>query len=162
MAAVQALGVDVQAEAGKTFWQTAPGMITAVAALITALGGLLGILVQTGVIGGGNDDSSSGTTPAVATENDGSGAGRDDQASADATTKPAADPTVVPWTSATATLTRNDGTTVDVKAPTVGLACNTEVLQFENGQTVDLELVRTIEFKAIYYENSSADGVVTL
>jgi hypothetical protein len=35
-------------------------------------------------------------------------------------------------------------------------------LAFENGQRVSLERVRSIRFDAIYLENSSADGVVTL
>jgi len=37
--------------APRTWWQTAPGIITAVTGLVTAVGGLLTILVQAGVIG---------------------------------------------------------------------------------------------------------------
>jgi hypothetical protein len=44
------------AESGKNFWQTAPGVITAVAALITALGGVFAILVQNDMLGGASPD----------------------------------------------------------------------------------------------------------
>ena len=37
--------------APRTWWQTAPGIITAITGLVTAVGGLLTILVQAGVIG---------------------------------------------------------------------------------------------------------------
>jgi hypothetical protein len=67
-----------------------------------------------------------------------------------------------PWAQATATLVRQDGSSATVKAATVGLACTTETLAFKNGQRVKLELVRSIQFNAIYLENASADGVVTL
>ena len=45
-------------ETGKSFWQTAPGVISAVATLITALGGVLAILVQNEVIGGASGGGS--------------------------------------------------------------------------------------------------------
>lgn len=49
---------------GESFWSTLPGLLTAVAALITALGGILAILVTSGVIG-----PQAGVTPeAAATE----------------------------------------------------------------------------------------------
>ena len=147
-------------ETAKSFWQTAPGMITAVAALITALGGVLGILVQNDVIGWGSDSRTSGTTPAIAGTPDG---GDRDQGSAGVTTTPSTEASaLIPWTRATATLVRKDGTSATVKAPTVGLACDTQSLALKNGQRISLELVRGIEFDAIYTENSSADGVVTL
>jgi len=57
---------------------------------------------------------------------------------------------------------RKDGTSAIVRAPTLGLACATENLAFENGQSIRLERVRSIRFDAIYLENSSADGAVTL
>lgn len=148
------------AETTKSFWQTAPGVITAVAALITAIGGVLGILVQNDVIGGGSDARTPGAAPTVAGARD--GGDRSDAGSAVATTAPAEASDLVPWTEATATLVRKDGTSTTVKAPTVGLACDTQNLVFKNGQRVSLERVRVIEFDAIYVENSSADGVVTL
>ena len=144
------------AETGKSFWHTAAGVITAVAALITAVGGLLAILVQNDIIGGGRDRE----TPAVAAAPGGASAGPPDSGATAAASAKA--PGLVAWDRATATFVRRDGTSATVKAPTVGLACATERLSFKNGQRVDLELVRSIRFDAIYTESSSADGVVTL
>jgi len=145
------------ADDARNFWQTAPGVITAIAALITAVGGVLGILVQNDVIGRDGDGTSTrDVSEATSTH-------RSDRA---APTKSPAHSTdesaLIPWVEATATLVRRDGTSTDVKASTVGLACNTEVVGFENGQDVSLELVRSIEIDAVYAENSSADAVVTL
>lgn len=144
------------AETGKSFWQTAPGVITAVAALITALGGVLAILVQNDVIGG----ASHGGNRVVAGTPEGGAAAQ--VVSGVTPTKPMEASPLIPWARATATLVRQDGTSATVKAPTVGLTCATETVVFKNGQRVSLELVRSIQFDAIYVENSSADGVVTL
>jgi hypothetical protein len=147
-------------DTGKGFWQTVPGMITAVAALITAIGGVLGILVQSGVIGGGDDDASLVTTPAAG---DTPAPGKGDGGTSEGPpTDPTGESALVPWAEATATLVRNDGTRTTVKAATVTIACEAENLTFENGQRLSLERVRNVRFDAIYYENSSADGVVTL
>jgi hypothetical protein len=143
----------------KGFWHTAPGLITAVAALITAIGGVLGILVQNGVIGWGNDGQQVGTTQGPA----GAGGGEDGGRSGDAGTTPAragTDP--VPWDRADADLVRRDGTSTTVKAATVALACETGSLHFKNGQQISLETVGTIRFDAIYTDSASADGLVTL
>ena len=142
-------------ESGKSFWQTTTGLITAVATLVTAVGGLLGILIQNGIIGGAQDGK-----PAAAVS---TGAAGEHEATPEVTPGPPPEtPAVIPWNRATVTLLRKDGTSATVKAPTVGLACNPGVLKFENGQTVSLELVRSIQFDAIFLENSSADGAVTL
>jgi hypothetical protein len=45
-----------------TFWKTAPGVLTAIAGVITAVGGLLAILVQAGIIGGAGKTTSPQTT----------------------------------------------------------------------------------------------------
>ena len=139
-------------DTGKSFWQTVPGIITAVAGLVTAVGGLLGILFQNGVLGGGSNER----PPAVAQSSD---AGDRPAAAETRTAEPS---TPIPWANATATLVRKDQTSATVKAPTVGLACTTDMLSFKNGQHLRLDLVRTIQFDAIYTENASADGVVTL
>ena len=148
-------GKTGMADTGKSFWQTAPGVITAVAALITAIGGVLGILVQNGIIRGATEQR---TQPVAHTP-----IGPGSHGSPEVRTTQSADAsTLIPWVKATATLVRKDGTSATVKAPTVGLACATENLAFKNGQRVSLERVRSIRFDAIYLENSSADGVVTL
>lgn len=40
-----------ESKSGESFWSTMPGLLTALAALITALGGILAILLSAGVIG---------------------------------------------------------------------------------------------------------------
>ena len=69
---------------------------------------------------------------------------------------------MTPWLRSTAVLVRRDGTSATVKAATVGLACSEGNVQFKNGQRVSMELVGSIAFDAVYTENASADGVVTL
>ena len=144
------------AETGKSFWQTAPGVITAVAALVTALGGVLAVVLQHDLIGGAGESGGQVAAGAPAAGDTGRAA------SGEATRDPAEAPPRIPWARATATLVRRDGTSATVKAPTVGLTCTSGTLVFENGQQVSLELVRSIRFDAIYVENTSADGVVTL
>lgn len=152
-------GMVAMAETAKGFWHTAPGVITAVAALVTAVGGLLGVLVQNDVIEWGRDSQQSSTTPEATNTPGGERGGP----AGPKTTTPSTDTKdYLPWTQATADLVRQDGTRTTVKAATVGLACDTETLAFENGQEISLEIVRSIQFEAIYTENSSADGKVEL
>lgn len=149
-------GVVAVTEGEKSFWQTVPGIITALAALVTAIGGLLGILVQSGVIGGGTEGSESAAQTAVDPTSE-----APDEASS-GTPTPADGPSLVPWEEATASFVLQDGRSTTVRAPTVGLACNTAVVELENGQRIELRLVRSIRFDAVYTESSSADAVVTL
>lgn len=148
----------------KSFWHTAPGVITAVATLVTALGGVLAILVQNDIIGGARP----GESQVVAAPPEGGGAA---PAGPDATpawpvdAAPAGPLEAKPataWAGSSAVLVRRDGTSATVKAATVGLACSTGTIEFKTGQRVSLELVRTIQIDAVYTENASADGVVTL
>ena len=108
----------------------------------------------------GRDSQQSATTQDPAAT-PGGGYGR--PAGPEATTAPSTNtPDYIPWSQATADLVRQDGTRTTVKAATVGLACDTETLTFENGQKISLEIVRSIQFEAIYTDNSSADGKVQL
>jgi hypothetical protein len=59
------------AERGKqSFWSTAPGVVTAVAGLISALGVLIGSLAAAGVIGGDGEPSSGTAEPTQAQTNE--------------------------------------------------------------------------------------------
>jgi hypothetical protein len=51
----------------KSFWSGATGAIAGVTAFITAVGGLLAVLIQLGVFGGGGDESSQGAIVPQAT-----------------------------------------------------------------------------------------------
>ena len=53
----------------KSFWSGATGVIAAVTALITAVGGLLAILIQLGVLGGGSSEGAAATTQTTAQPN---------------------------------------------------------------------------------------------
>ena len=149
-------------EPARNFWQTVPGVITAVAALITALGGLLGVLIQNDVISlGSRPGQSSPVQPVASTAAEPTG-----QPTPSGTVKGSSAPTetggLIPWDMATALLVRDDGTTTTVKAQTVSLACDTGTLKFENGQTVSLDLVDSVRFDTVYLETATADGEVTL
>ena len=146
----------------KSFWQTAPGVITALAALITALGGLVGVLIQNDVISlGSHSEQSPPAQPAASTAAEPTG-----QPTPSGTVTGSSAPTetdgLIPWDMATALLVRDDGTTTTVKAQTVSLACDTGTLKFENGQTVSLDLVDSVRFDTVYLATATADGEVTL
>jgi hypothetical protein len=49
------------ADGKQSFWRTAPGVVTAVAGLVSAVGVLIGSLAAAGVIGGGDGSASSPT-----------------------------------------------------------------------------------------------------
>jgi hypothetical protein len=53
------------ADRKQSFWTTAPGVVTAVAALVSAAGVLIGSLAAAGVIGGGGGSASSSPTAAT-------------------------------------------------------------------------------------------------
>jgi hypothetical protein len=59
------------ADNGKqSFWSTAPGIVTAVAAMVSAIGVLIGSLAAAGVIGGGGDNPVSPAAAVTATSRD--------------------------------------------------------------------------------------------
>lgn len=145
-------------EPTKNFWQTVPGVVTAIAALITALGGLVGVLIQSGVISGGGHAEQPAAAQSVATTS----VAPSDQPSTDATAGAGEPAGLIPWDRASARFVRNDGTTAMVKAQTVSLACDTGKVKLDNGQEVSLELVDSIRIDAVYTETATADGAVSL
>ncbi|MFC5379980.1 hypothetical protein [Aquipuribacter nitratireducens] len=155
------------AETGRGFWHSAPGVITAVAALLTAVGGLLGILFQYDVLPPGGRAADAGPPAAapavVATSDDASDPHGAAAATASGSSAPDADPPLVPWTDARASLVRDDGTTLDVRAMTVGLTCDRQRLAFVDGRTIQLEDVRSIRIDAVFTESPGfADATVEL
>jgi serine/threonine-protein kinase len=92
-----------------SFWKTLPGVLTAVAAVITAVGGTIAILLQAGIIGG---IDSSPRQPAAVTR---------PTAVAAATTSAstASVPAGKPWADVQARITAKDGTTVLIRAETL-------------------------------------------
>lgn len=153
------------AETGKGFWHSAPGVVTAVAALLTAVGGLLGILLQYDVLppgGRAGDAGPDGVAPAPVATSDDASDPRVATRAPDPGTSAAAS-ALVPWTDARASLVRMDGTTLDVRAMTVGLTCDRQRLAVSDGRTIGLEDVRSIRFDAVFTESpGTADATVEL
>ncbi len=92
----------------KGFWQTAPGILTGIAAVLSAVGGLLVVLLQLGILGG-----SSNTPPPTSIANAQAtrpGVGPDPT---NANT-----PAAGGWANATAVMTANDGTEYRSRADT--------------------------------------------
>jgi hypothetical protein len=116
----------------------------------------IGLVALSRIAGNGDDPGDGEAADAAATTS---------AASAPAPTSASArttDVTLVPWDAAVATLERVDGTTADVKATTVTLACAAEQLEFKNGQTISLDRVESIRFDEIFLADGSASGAVLL
>lgn len=92
----------------RNFWTTMPGILTAVAALITAIGGVVAILVQVGVIG--KADKNPAAPPATSQEQvvTISGSGTSTGVAAGK-----------PWKDVEAVITAKDGTVTKMRAETV-------------------------------------------
>lgn len=111
------------------FWKTAPGMITAVAAIITAIGGLIGVLIQTGVIGADRKDATPTQTTQV----------RSAPPTA-ITTAAGVASEAKPWRDVEATITAGDGTQVKARADAVRFC-------FSGGAGVNLDDRQDIAFE---------------
>ncbi|WP_412821976.1 hypothetical protein [Micromonospora sp. MS34] len=116
----------------QNFWRTVPGMLTAVAAVITAVGGLLTVLLQLGVIGGTGDPAASSTpshpaaVPQVAT-----------------TARAAAGK---PWSEVQARWTANDGTVTTMRAETVRFCISAGAgVNLDESQDIAFEKMSMIE-----------------
>ena len=98
----------------QSWWQTLPGILTGAAAAITAVTGLLAILVQQGVIGGKDKSASPSRVEAPSP----SGTQRSSNV-------PASDPTThlkdspKAWAETEAIITANDGTATTIRAETL-------------------------------------------
>ena len=98
----------------QSWWHTLPGILTGAAAAITAVTGLLAILVQQGVIGGKDKSASPSRVEAPAP----SGPQR-------MSNVPASDPTthskesLKAWAETEAIITARDGTTTTIRADTL-------------------------------------------
>jgi hypothetical protein len=142
------------------WWQTLPGLVTAVATLVTAAGGLLVILAQTGMIGG--------TIPAAAPEKtprstaDVAGGGPANPASRGDDSSPQRQAAgLKPWGQSEVVVTRRDGQTMTVRAETFS-NCLTgrQKLALASGQEVAFGLMRSID--VVESDPVSAAVVITL
>jgi hypothetical protein len=125
-----------------SWWQTVPGVLTALAALITALSGLAALLFQYGVLGSKNEPSSSHSpSPPIA-------------ASAPVSTQPASAanaPLPGPaggkaWADTEAVVLTREGATTRLRANSLSNCISVDhELTLENGQAIPFEAMAAFE-----------------
>lgn len=124
------------ADADKNWWTTVPGLLAALAAIITAVGGLVAALSQAGVFGGKSAEPAAAAPPPAGVE-----------APAAAKPDPAAPEAAAPAAPAPAALkgvrvTTKDGSVVELR-PTATILGSTIPLQ--SGQEVPFERLERID-----------------
>ena len=143
------------AERGKKpgFWTTLPGILTGVAALLTAITGLILGLYQYGALGSkagsaGRPAAADPPTTATAPEASKPGGGS-------AMSPPAAAPAQSKTAEATVLLTARDGTATPVFADSLRQIREWDKsLHLLNGQNVAFDKIRTIEVASVYEQQA--------
>jgi hypothetical protein len=127
----------------QSWWQTLPGVVTAVAALLTAAGGLVGVLHQTGLIG----SRASGHPPAESTQAAvGTGAPGTSGPVDTGAKGGAAVGSTRPWSEAIATIEAPDGKTQAVRAETLSyIVSRQHSLTLADGLEIPFERMRSFE-----------------
>ena len=126
--------------ASSSWWQTLPGVLTAVAALITAIGGLLAVLLQTGVLHRRGDPPPhlpSDRVAFVASTHPG----------ADTATIVSVSPSATKaWQDATVVLTGTDGKTTVLRAPSFSACISVnQTLTLNGSQEIPFERMRSVD-----------------
>jgi hypothetical protein len=119
-----------------SFWTTVPGILTAFAAVITAIGGMIAVLLQAGVIGG--TDKNQASPPAAAQAH----------VVAPATTSAftAGVPAGKPWKDVQAVITAKDGTVTRMRAETVRFCISAGAgINLNDSQDIAFEKMSRIE-----------------
>lgn len=133
-----------QASRFRSYWRTLPGVLTGLAAVITAVGGIMAILIQVGVLDGTqlNRGNAGGKPPAVAPK------GPTRTTPGPTPTTAEATPTVAgarPWSDVEAVFTRKDGTRVTAPAETVRFCISAGTgIRFNDSQDIPFEKIRSI------------------
>jgi hypothetical protein len=123
--------------ASTNWWQTLPGVLTAMAAILTAVTGLLALLFQYGVLGGKRD------APATSAPTHSSGVTKPDTpssapASASGTTKP--------WSRSDVVITTKNGVTTTLRAETLSNCISpSHELTIGSGQDIPFEKMKSFE-----------------
>jgi hypothetical protein len=139
----------------KRWWQGLTGIVTAVAALLTAVGGMLAILFQYGVLGGAEEDAvGSGSGPSTSTGS---------------TAEPGpvtSGPAGKPWSEVAAVFTATDGSQTTVRAATVRYCIGAGAgLGLSTGQDVAFEKMRSVvvtRSDELFTPDGEAEVVITL
>lgn len=120
------------------FWHTVPGVLTAIAAVITAIGGLLAVLLQLGVIGGADEEDRPQATST-------SSSSQEAAATASSASSAAAQPGKS-WTDAVAVWRAKDGTMFRMPARTMGFCISSGAgLYVNQSQNVAFEKMTSID-----------------
>jgi hypothetical protein len=161
-----------QSTTQSSWWVTLPGIITAVAGLATAIGGVILVLSQAGLIGGKKADlqvsqaqqespvGSDAATAAETTANEPTGAIVTDPGAVD-TPVPAPDtqqPAPIDGAPQGAGILRRDGDRIDVQPQTLKHNIYGESVALKNGQKIPLERVSRIDI----LDTPTPDGFVTV
>lgn len=125
-----------QPTSAKGFWQTVPGILTGLAAVLTAIGGLFAVLLQIGIIGGSDNTPPPGPVANAQSTRPG--------AASTPTTANAAAPGG--WANATAVMTANDGKEYTSRAETFRFCISAGAgIYFNNAQDIAFEKMTLLE-----------------
>ena len=144
-----------------SWWQTLPGILTAVAATLTAVTGLVVALNQTGLLDRKKDSSGDPSTPAEAQATGERGA--DAEQGSKAAELP---PGEKHWSDMKAFVTMKDGSTLELDAPTLSYCIgHSPSIQILNGLTYQFSSMKSLEVRGAndpYATNSMATVRITL
>jgi len=125
-----------------SWWQTLPGILTAIAAVITAVSGLVALLFQNGVLGGKTDPRGGDQTNAQVAARLTAAPPNTAASAAHAVAKPAARP----WPDAEAVLVSRDGTITRVRANSFSNCISVDhQISLDSGQSIPFEQLSSIE-----------------
>ena len=141
-----------------SWWQTLPGVLTATAAILTAVTGLLAILFQYGIIGGKPN-----AVPSPAAPVHSPGTKTPEAASVPATPAPAG---IKPWSTSDVVITTRDGVTTTLRAETLSNCISpSHELTTGSGQDIPFEKMKSVEVlraDPVHAPNAKATIVITL
>jgi hypothetical protein len=138
------------------FWQTVPGILTAFAAVVTAVGGLLAVLLQLGIIGGSPKPAAVSGQGPQATESTSAGSSSPSAATGSSVSGR-------PWSDAVAVWTTTDGRKITVPAPTMAFCINEGTgLLLDQSQNIAFEKMSKIEILSADTALASPNGVAKL
>jgi hypothetical protein len=138
----------------RSWWTTVPGVLTAFAAIITATGGLIAVLVQGGLLGGANQrlsDVSSESPRSIAETRPGSGPPERTTSAPQGSTQAARPATVAPTRDLRpqgfrgVSITLLDGSVVTLQRDV--LIYGIQYFQLRNGQTIEFDRISSVEIR---------------
>jgi hypothetical protein len=140
------------------WWSTLPGILTALAALITAMTGLVAALYQTGVLGSkakpaveisqsapkGSPAEPSQSLPQKPSEGTEASTGTQASSPSSPATR------LKPWSEAMAVITAIDDSTTTVRAETLSYVISVvHAFEFRSGQSIDFEKMRSFAILSV-------------